>query len=169
MAWDIAHQEATECLRARQMCEASGSTDPTDPAPFGKENGDESARLKEYFSWWESGHSKSVHVVMMPRNVAQLFARTGFVGFPRRPDVLCRRCNLPRLVLARFGRSSQLVDCETVDSASNGRLMVTGFALADKSATRTEASYSYTGNEGTRLSSSCTVELGKEVLLVSKR
>ena len=40
------------------MCEASGSTDPTDLAPIGEEKGDESARLKEDFSWRESGHSK---------------------------------------------------------------------------------------------------------------
>ena len=28
LAWDLPHQEVTECHRARQMCEASGSTDP---------------------------------------------------------------------------------------------------------------------------------------------
>ena len=48
------------------------------------------------------------------------------------------------------------MDCDTVDSASNGGLMVTGFAFAEKITVRTEASYSYTANRGTWSSSSCT-------------
>ena len=30
MAWDLSHQELTECLRANRMCKTSGGTDPTD-------------------------------------------------------------------------------------------------------------------------------------------
>ena len=46
-------QEVTECLRASRMSETSGSTDATDLPSFGEEEDDESARLKEYFSWWD--------------------------------------------------------------------------------------------------------------------
>ena len=34
MAWDLSHQEVTECPRASRMCKTSGSTDPTDLASF---------------------------------------------------------------------------------------------------------------------------------------
>ena len=37
MAWDLPHQEVTECLRASQICKTSGSTDLTDLASFGEE------------------------------------------------------------------------------------------------------------------------------------
>ena len=58
VAWDPS-QEVTECLRASRMCETFGSSDPTDLAPFGEEEDNESVRLKEYFSWWEPGHNEN--------------------------------------------------------------------------------------------------------------
>ena len=55
MAWDLSHQEVTECLRASRMCKISGSTDPTDVASsFGEEEDDGSMKLKEHFGWWEA-------------------------------------------------------------------------------------------------------------------
>ena len=59
MAWDLSHQEVTECLKASRMCKTSGSTDPTDLASFGEEEDDGSLKLKKYFSWWEPGHSEN--------------------------------------------------------------------------------------------------------------
>ena len=41
------------------MCDSSASTGPTDLAPFGEQEDDESARLKEYFIWWEPDHNES--------------------------------------------------------------------------------------------------------------
>ena len=54
MAWDLSHQEVTECLRASRMCKTSGSTDPTDQASFGEEEDDGSMKLKEHVGWWEA-------------------------------------------------------------------------------------------------------------------
>ena len=48
MAWDLSHQEVTECLRASRMCKTSGSTDPTDLASFGEEVDNEPVKLKKY-------------------------------------------------------------------------------------------------------------------------
>ena len=36
-----------------------GSSDPTDLAPFGEEEDDESVRLKKYVGWWEAGHNEN--------------------------------------------------------------------------------------------------------------
>ena len=54
MAWDLSHQEVTECLRASPMCRTTGSTDPTDLASFGEEEDDGSMKLKEHVGWWEA-------------------------------------------------------------------------------------------------------------------
>ena len=43
------------------MFETSGSTDPTDLAPFGEEEDDESVKLKKFFSWWELVHNENEH------------------------------------------------------------------------------------------------------------
>ena len=59
VARDRPSQEVTECLRASRMCETSGSTDPTDLAPFGEEEDDWSMKLKEYVGWWEAGHNEN--------------------------------------------------------------------------------------------------------------
>ena len=59
------------------------------------------------------------------------------------------RRDVPRLLLVRFGRDSQLVNYDKVDSVCTGGLMDSG----EKLATRTEDSYSYTGNTG-----SCSIE-----------
>ena len=61
IAWDLPHQVAIQCLRASRMCGASVNTDSTDPASLGEEDDDESASLKEYFSWWEPGHNENEH------------------------------------------------------------------------------------------------------------
>ena len=53
MAWDLSHQEVTECFRASRMCKTSGSTDSTDLASLGEEEDDGSVNLKKHFSWWE--------------------------------------------------------------------------------------------------------------------
>ena len=37
----------------------SGSSGPTDLAPFGEEEDDESVRLKKYVGWWEAGHNEN--------------------------------------------------------------------------------------------------------------
>ena len=54
MAWDLSHQEGTECLRASRMYKTSGGTDPTDLASFGEEEDDGSMKLKEHVGWWEA-------------------------------------------------------------------------------------------------------------------
>ena len=54
MAWDLSHQEVTECLRASRMCKTSGSTDPTDLASFGEEEDDGSMKMKEHVGRWEA-------------------------------------------------------------------------------------------------------------------
>ena len=59
MAWDLSHQEVTECLRASRMCKTSASTDPTDLASFGEEEDDGSMKLKEHVGWWEAGHNEN--------------------------------------------------------------------------------------------------------------
>ena len=56
---DLLHQEAAECLRAGWMCKTPGCTDPADLASFGEEEDDWSVKLKNYFSWWEPGHSEN--------------------------------------------------------------------------------------------------------------
>ena len=40
------------------MCETFGSSDPTDLAPCGEEEDDESVRLKKYVGWWEARHNE---------------------------------------------------------------------------------------------------------------
>ena len=59
MAWDLSHQEVTECLRASRLCKTSGSTDPTDLASFGGEEDDGSMKLKEHDGWWGAGHNEN--------------------------------------------------------------------------------------------------------------
>ena len=54
MAWDLSHEEATECFRPSRMCKTSGSTDPTDLASFGEEKADGSMKLKEHVGWCEA-------------------------------------------------------------------------------------------------------------------
>ena len=54
MAWDLSHQEVTECLIASGMCKTTGRTDPTDLASFGEEEDDGSMKLKEHVGWWEA-------------------------------------------------------------------------------------------------------------------
>ena len=41
------------------MCETSGSTEPTDLAPYGEGEDDESVRLKKYVGWWEARHNEN--------------------------------------------------------------------------------------------------------------
>ena len=55
----------------------------------------------------------------------------------------------------------QLVDCDTVDSGCNGGLMDNGFAVAEKNAMCTEASYSRTAAKGTCKASSCTTGIAQ--------
>ena len=59
MAWDLSHQEVTECFRASWMCKTSGGTDPTDLASLGEEDDDGSMKLKEHVGWWEAGHNEN--------------------------------------------------------------------------------------------------------------
>ena len=47
IAWDLSHQETTECLRASRMCKTSGGTDPTDLASLGEEEDGGSVKLKK--------------------------------------------------------------------------------------------------------------------------
>ena len=58
IAWDLSHQEATECLRASRMCKTSG-TDPTDLASLGEEEDGGSVKLKKHFNWWEPEHNEN--------------------------------------------------------------------------------------------------------------
>jgi len=56
----------------------------------------------------------------------------------------------------------QFVDCDKVaDQGCNGGLMDNAFAYAEKNAICTEASYAYTGKDGTCKAGSCTVGIPK--------
>ena len=68
----------------------------------------------------------------MPRNSAQVFARTVMWWSPRLHVVLSLYAAICRDCLERFGQGSQRMSCDTVDSACDNELTENGFVLDEE-------------------------------------